>query len=751
MHSSQPRALAILFSGLFVLTAQSEEKPSSITGLSSTTVSGYAEHPAVETSTDRWQSGFVLPPGTDGTVWTLARIGNDVYVGGRFERAGGVLVNGLARWDGTNWHPVSGGVSGPSPFVAALAVAGTNLIVGGSFHRAGDVAATNLACWTGTEWRSIGHVSGQDLVFPSEPAVFSLLYTNESLFVAGRFRDVSGMAATNIARWDGTNWSALGNGLGPSAGVLYALAQFGAHLYAGGKFFDGSGATNIARWNGSKWLPLGKGIHGGPTAIRIDGLDYSGEVSALTPWRGRLWVGGSFYRAGTARVSNLARWTGKRWIGAGTRVQPEHRSAVHDLVPHGRSLYAIGTFERFGRVATTNIARFNGTSWKAVSPGINGHGVTALMHDDDLLVGGDFGMAGSVSAANIAHRKGSSWAALGEGRGNTILGYPTTIAAGEGRVYVAGALHTAGTNAVRNVAMWDGVTWQSPGGGIPDGVVTSSAMVGSNYYVAGYFSHSVARATNLACWDGNRWRGVGGGLWFGTRPGIIRSLSSDGRRLYVSGHFSQAGGVAVKNTAVWDGTNWEPLPQITVSEIDAGELLVGSPGRVFAVIPYSSAFIKSGAFELAGQHWEPLPLNAGLEFNGVLNSSAFVTGKLLVWGNFAVGGDLQATNLAAWNGVSWSNLGQPFDEQAFLTSAAGSAGVLFVGGMFTHAAGAPANSIARYDGTNWSPLGEGLQTEGRPGVVNGLAVMNGKVFATGMFKTAGRRASHGFAVGNDDD
>ena len=53
--------------------------------------------------------------GVDGSVRVLATADNGcgpaLYVGGDFTTAGGVTVNGLARWDGREWSAVGGGPS----------------------------------------------------------------------------------------------------------------------------------------------------------------------------------------------------------------------------------------------------------------------------------------------------------------------------------------------------------------------------------------------------------------------------------------------------------------------------------------------------------------------------------------------------------------------------------------------------------------------------------------------------------------
>ena len=72
------------------------------------------------------------------------------------------------------------------------------------------------------------------------------------------FITAGGVDAENIAKWNGSVWSALGSGVD---GAVYALAVSGGDLYAGERFTArGSKANYIAKWNGSTWSALGSGV-----------------------------------------------------------------------------------------------------------------------------------------------------------------------------------------------------------------------------------------------------------------------------------------------------------------------------------------------------------------------------------------------------------------------------------------------------------------------------------------------------------
>src|SRR5262245_10905635 len=61
---------------------------------------------------ENWGTDFVPPPGVNGEVYATAMVGNDLYVGGLFNIAGTNECQCLARWDGSEWHDVGGGLDG---------------------------------------------------------------------------------------------------------------------------------------------------------------------------------------------------------------------------------------------------------------------------------------------------------------------------------------------------------------------------------------------------------------------------------------------------------------------------------------------------------------------------------------------------------------------------------------------------------------------------------------------------------------
>src|SRR5258708_32201521 len=109
-----------------------------------------------------------------------------------------------------------------------------------------------------------------------------------------------------MGKWNGWNGSALGRGRGirggPGTHTVFALTVFddgsGPALYAGGYFAAaGCGATsNIAKWNGSSWSALGSGLNHCVCAVAVFD-DGNGPA---------LYAGGQFTVAGDVRSRRTA-------------------------------------------------------------------------------------------------------------------------------------------------------------------------------------------------------------------------------------------------------------------------------------------------------------------------------------------------------------------------------------------------------------------------------------------------------------
>ncbi len=140
-----------------------------------------------------------------GSVRTLVRFGDVIIAGGLFRTSGGDSTNGIASWDGVEWSSLNSGFNADLygynwGSAHASTVVGHTLFVGGDFDTAGGVAVNRIAAWTGSDWIALG--SGiEGIVSPYNNAVYALIEYEGTLVVGGSFSSAGGKLAGSIAQW----------------------------------------------------------------------------------------------------------------------------------------------------------------------------------------------------------------------------------------------------------------------------------------------------------------------------------------------------------------------------------------------------------------------------------------------------------------------------------------------------------------------------------------------------------------------
>lgn len=261
-----------------------------------------------------------------GSIYALASEGDWIYVGGQFTNAGGVAARNVARWNRvTRQWSTLGSAVGPGldesefiSYVSSITVKGDDVYLGGLFNVAGGVPANNIVRWNSAAdtWTPLGSgING---------SVFAMEFEGDDLYAGGRFIGAGDAAtAKNIARWRDGAWQEMDTG---TNNPVWAMALHGSTLYVGGEFTQAGeiDVNHLAAWDtdARSWSDPGGGVND-------DFLPVINSIAATEA--GRIYVGGSFNVAGTRPVSNVASWNGEEWNSMGSGVDGYvYQMAVHD-------------------------------------------------------------------------------------------------------------------------------------------------------------------------------------------------------------------------------------------------------------------------------------------------------------------------------------------------------------------------------------------------------------------------------------
>jgi hypothetical protein len=633
--------------------------------------------------------------------------------------AGAEPVVGLARWDGAEW-----GDAGVTQQVDDIAVYddgnGAMLYVATGAHP--RVSTWNGAGLTPLADQPNGPIFGFDVID---------LGTGPELYISGSFTAVGLTPAQGIARWDGSQWTAVPNGanvrgpfeaLDDGSGLkLYGIANStslcaasvrrldggtwtnigtffscstvldlhvhddgtGAALYVAGQFssIDGVLTWNVARWDGASWSAVSGGIgassttvchlasfdDGGGTKLYAAGVKFPIAYGLLS-WNGVAW------QAVGAGLGNPDSTIQSNWMGGQAFGTYDDGS--------GEQLVIAGDFHTSGNVAVWHVARWNGATWSGF--GTSGQGIDrsvwTLRYLDDgsgpaLYAGGEFSTAGTLPINRIARWSGSAWTPLGTGIDNEHVYDIEVFDDGSGvDLYAGGVFTSAGNNPANKVARWDGVQWSALAAG-PGANVLDLMPSGGLLYAALWSS------PGIAAWNGSSWSTPGGGV--GGVNAYVTGLAEFEGYVYATGPFTSAGGVAANGIARYDpnaGT-WSaagttvPGGGLGIATHDDGE------GNALYVVN------KFALRRLRGGVWTQLPA-PGLEPTEMISADLGLGRPSLIVTTKREYSPIPWKTLQQWTGSAWVSLATDntdYDVNAIAIVPGGSdcSPEIFVGGRFT--------------------------------------------------------------------
>ncbi len=239
--------------------------------------------------------------------------GPGLYVTGDFETLDAVTThNDIARWDGTQWLPLGDGLNFPGTQIGLTLEVyddgnGEQLYLGGDFDRVDGESIDFLAAWDGQQWSQPWFGTG-----PSETVDDLCVFDDgngPALYAVGFFTSASGLIVNHVAKLQNGLWSDLDGGT-DGGGGLVACGVFddgnGPNLYVSGSINVASGKPmkDIARWDGTEWYNPDGGLTTGVAAFALLGLPPD------SPFGGTMFVGGNFTGVGGQTSNFIAEYKG---------------------------------------------------------------------------------------------------------------------------------------------------------------------------------------------------------------------------------------------------------------------------------------------------------------------------------------------------------------------------------------------------------------------------------------------------------
>jgi|GEM_PF-2111718 len=714
-----------------------------------------AEHEDNERWDDSFGEAYVFGP-----IQNLKKHDGNIYLVGDFNAVSDgnnySPASNLAMWDGESFTTYPGVFDGNE--INDIAFIGEYMIVAGNFSKItvgeDEIEANNIAKWDGEQWSALGEGLNNN--------AFALHAVGSTLYVGGTFTQVNGgINAPYIARWSSSSgsWNSLSGGA--LTGAVRTITDDGNNIYIGGDF-SGGDLNRVAGWDGSGWFSMDGGVNS--------------RVHVLYLHENKLYAGGIFTEtAGGETLRRLAVWDfdandGEEQWEEVAGSSPDN--TVMSIVADGDDLIIGGQFQNIGITEALRVARLSEGSWSSLGSGMNNNvkGL-AIGNDGKLYAGGRFSQADGSPVSRFAVWEENQWNRVGSDDINLpTLSFVYDFAVYQGDLYVGGLISEIDGVEMNGIARWDGSTWHDLDGGLTvggqqAGQIASLKVYDGNLYVGGIFDTAgslTQPANSIARWNGSEWSRLGAGL---TGPGnsYAYHLTVINGDLYAGGFFAEAAGITVNNLARWDGTDWFDVGNgvddagsgngyIQMIYNEGDNLYVGGSFDFVGGTDDPVDAANIAVYSLTGESWSAL----GEGFNNDVFDIVHYNGMLIAGGAFEESGTEPVNGLAVWDETEemWVEFAGGIQSQTTSTPAVTSFEIveetLYVTGFFRTIGEQElqVNSIAAYKDDEWSALGQGLLIFNNPGISFKLREKDGRLWTGGQFLGTGNKSAN--HIGNWD-
>lgn len=333
---------------------------------------------------------YPLGSGINGTVRSICKYRNELYVAGNFTAAGSVRVNGLAKWTGSQWVKIAD-VTGT---IYSCVVFDDKLYIGGSFTKINNSSISNFSFYNGSNFGVIGvfdeivklkkigqyvfalqkyninenpinYVYVYDTAFPSSWQKYNDLITLPYEFLGNQLSesemiDVPIVNETINNKIHIKDIALLNSKFYFAQGNIYSAETFKDNIYLGGIFKD----SIIQKFDGSTYSDVGGGI-----PLKTNTNKNTNIYSFFNDNDDYLYIGGYFDKINTKdnksgiSSASIAIWDDIQYYSIGNNISVNYIYSLYKnndtLIDLHTGLYSGGIFNTINSISAKNIAVFS--------------------------------------------------------------------------------------------------------------------------------------------------------------------------------------------------------------------------------------------------------------------------------------------------------------------------------------------------------------------------------------------------------
>jgi hypothetical protein len=582
-----------------------------------------------------------------------------------------------------NWAIVASPNAAEQSLLSVGCVSNSDCWAVGYYYDGNGVGRTLVEHWNGSAWsivpsptptgRYYNSLSGVTCVSTAD--CWSVGYSYEQPPV-GQVK-----YHTLIEHWDGTSWSIVPSpDPSPTRNRLYDVTCISSsNCWAAGnsRFSSTIEKTLVEHWDGSAWSVVTSPNVG--TSINL--LRNIRCVSASNCWA----VGGTFDTANSVYQTLTEHWDGSAWsIVASPNTAADQENFLYSIACVSATdcwtvgYHHNGTYDsEFNPILETLIEHWNGVAWSIVSsPSTSPTQINYLNEVTCTSTNQCWAVGSAISYDEHSHQSvieqwnGSSWSIVASPPDTIGYDYLVAVTCPSGS-----QCWTVGNTGWRTLAeRWDGNTWSTvntpnaAGGGsndiLSDVTCTSTSncwAVGTDNFGDPFIQH----------WDGNSWSITTAAYPSNPRYSVLSGVTcTSASDCWAVGDYYDANLELDQTlTAHWNGSSWSVVSSPSVAGADNYLLDVSCASASDCWAVGDSAV--AGALQTLIEHWNgsswsivssPSVVGQPLNFlRGVTCTSVSNCWAVGDSGNNDT--STEATLIEHWDGISWSIVGSPNQQQ----------------------------------------------------------------------------------------